>query len=349
MNLEYDDSVFDIFKSYEEEQNNEIKNDKKTIKIKIPKKKMKLIKERRQNKNIKCENSDCEKDLLVDDGLLICSTCGRVYERHITDSAEWRYYGVDDSKLSNPTRCGLPVNDLLPKSSLGSFIGHGGKESYDIRLIRKYQMWNSMPYKERSLYNVFETLTVNATNNGIPSSIVEDAKRLYKDLSQLKIYRGDNRKGLIASSIYMSCKKNNVPRSQKEIAKIFNLKPTTMTKGCKRFQDLMKMNIESTTPSDFIIRYCSRLGINKEFTDICITAVKRTEDLGIISQNTPPSIAAGVINLVSTLCSLNISKKDIHNCCDISEVTIGKCYKILYQYRKYLFSINDIKKYKIKI
>ena len=82
---------------------------------------------------------------------------------------------------------------------------------------------------------------------------------------------------------------------------------------------------------------------------ICITAVKRTEDLGIISQNTPPSIAAGVINLVSTLCSLNMSKKDIHNCCDISEVTIGKCYKILYKYRKYLFSINDIKKYKIKI
>ena len=38
-------------------------------------------------------------------------------------NAEWRYYGNDDNKSSNPTRCGMPVNQFMPKSSIGSVIG----------------------------------------------------------------------------------------------------------------------------------------------------------------------------------------------------------------------------------
>ena len=41
-------------------------------------------------------------------------------------------------------------------------------------------MFQSMPYKERSLLHVMESLNTNATNNGIPSSIIEDAKMMIK-------------------------------------------------------------------------------------------------------------------------------------------------------------------------
>ena len=85
----------------------------------------------------------------------------------------YRYLVSEDSKFSDPTRCGLPTNQLLPESSLGSTVSFKYGESYEMRKIRNYHLWNAMPYKERSLYNVFETLTVNATNNGISPSIVE--------------------------------------------------------------------------------------------------------------------------------------------------------------------------------
>ena len=40
-----------------------------------------------------------------------------------------------------------------------------------------------MPYKERSLYNVFDSIQVRAINNGIPLCIIDEAKNLYKQIS----------------------------------------------------------------------------------------------------------------------------------------------------------------------
>ena len=298
--------------------------------------------------DVSCFNCDVDGDVVLADGNYICRCCNTLVERFMDMQAEWRYYGCEDSKTNDPTRCGMPVNDLLPNSSLGSIISNQTNESYDMKLIRKYHMWNSMTYKERSLYNIFDNITVNAANNGIPTSIIEEAKALYKKLSESKISRGENRNGLIASSIYMSCKSNKVPRSTKEIAKIFNLKLTTMTKGCKKFQDIMNMNLDSSCPGDFIQRFGSKLSIGKEIIDLCKHVVSKADDLNIVSENTPPSIAAASIYLCNIVCSLGIQKKDLATICEISQVTLTKCYKKLYNYRGHLFSKEAINTYNIK-
>ena len=298
-------------------------------------------------KAIECKN--CKSiDIMVDQGNYICKCCSTLLGRYIDMQAEWRYYGNDDNKTSDPTRCGMPVNDLLPNSSLGSIISNQFNESYDMKLIRKYHMWNSMSYKERSLFNIFDNITIHAANSGIPTSIIEEAKVFYKKLSESKISRGENRSGLIASSIYMSCKSNKVPRSTKEIAKIFNLKLTTMTRGCKKFQDIMNMNLDSSCPIDFIQRFSSKLKISKEVKELCKQVVEKADELNIVSENTPPSIAAASIFLCNVVCGLGISKKDLANACEISQVTLTKCYKKLYTHRGLLFPKDAISTYNIK-
>ena len=207
-------------------------------------------------------------------------------------------------------------------------------------------MFQSMPYKERILLHVMESLNVNASNNGIPSSIIDDAKMMYKRISEKKISRGDNRNGLIASSIYMSCKTNNVPRSAKEIAKMFNLNITTMTKGCKKFHEIMKLTTNSSNPDDFIVRFCSKLK-RADMTSLCQYIINKSEEYSIVSENAPPSIAAGCIYLCSMCCNLGISKKEIAKACEISEVTINKCYKKLFLYKKHLFPENIVEQYNI--
>ena len=287
-------------------------------------------------------------DIILEESVYNCRQCGSIFERFIDMTAEWRFYGSEDSKATDPTRCGLPANAHMPESSLGSIIGPYAKECYEMRLIRKYHMWNSMSYKERSLYSIFDNITVNATNSGIATSIIEEAKMFYKQVSESKISRGDNRNGLIASSIYMSCKSNKVPRSTKEIAKIFNLKTKTMTKGCKKFQDIMKINMESTTADDFIQRFCSKMNIDTEIRDLCKHIVAKADDLCIVSENTPPSISAGSIYLCNVICGLGIPKKDLALACELSQVTLSKCYKKLYDHRSLLFTSEAVYKYNIK-
>lgn len=287
-------------------------------------------------------------EVILEEGNYCCKTCNSITSRYIDSHAEWRYYGAEDSKSSDPTRCGMPTNNLLPDSSLGSVISNKMNESYDMKLIRKYHMWNSMTYRERSLYNIFDNITTHASQNGISNSIIEEAKVFYKKVSESKITRGDNRCGLIASSIYMSCKSNKVPRSTKEIAKMFNIKITTMTKGCKKFQDIMKMNLESTCPEDFIERFSSKLNLQTDIRNLCRHIVQKADDLNIVSENTPPSVAAGSIYLCVVICDIGISKKDLSLACGISQVTLTKCFKKLYAFRGDLFPKEAIMKYKIK-
>ena len=108
------------------------------------------------------------------------------------------------------------------------------------------------------------------------------------------------------------------------------------TKGCSMAVNILS-NIDrsaefqselcSTTPSSFIERYCSSLGINTELTMLSKFIAKKIEQKNIISDNTPHAVAAGIIFFVSQTCGLQISKNDITIKCGVSEVTINKCCK----------------------
>ena len=49
----------------------------------------------------------------------------------------------------------------------------------------------------------------------------------------------------------------------------------------------------------------------------------------LIPENTPHSVAAGIVYFIAQTCNLNISKKNIRQISEISEVTINKCFKKL--------------------
>ena len=283
-------------------------------------------------------------------GELICKSCGIINGGILDFNPEWRYYGNDDSKGSDPTRCGLPTNNLLPESSLGSTISYRNGESYEMKKIRNYHMWNAMPYKERSLYNVFDGIQVRALNNGITPCIIEEAKVLYKKIADTKLSRGEPRKGIIASCIYKACVLKGAPRSTQEIANIFKISTKNMTRGCKKFDSIMNygkndnIQFNGSRSIDFIRRFCSHLNITKSIQDICGYVCIEAEKNNLVSKCIPPSVAAGSIYLVCTLLNVNVSKKDISDKCKISEVTISKCYKELLKYNKYLLPKEIVEK-----
>ena len=289
-----------------------------------------------------CER--CTSILAVsEEGFLGCTNtkCGIIYRDVLDHSAEWRYYGADDNQNSDPTRCGMPINPLLEESSYGCKVLCNGPMSYEMRKIRRYTEWQSMPYKEKSQYDEFQIITQMAQNAGIPKMIIDAAVIYHKKISESDAtFRGDNRDGIIAASIYIACRINNYPRTAKEIATIFHLDATSATKGCKNalaiINDLEKnmdnkekTNFGKTKPEAFIERYCSKLNVNNELTKLCKFVSMKIEKMDVMPENTPPSIAAGVVYFIAQLFKLNISKKEVKTVSETSEVTINKCYKKL--------------------
>ena len=62
-------------------------------------------------------------------------------------------------------------------------------------------------------------------------------------------------------------------------------------------------------------------------------------------ENTPHSIAAGIIYFICQVFHLNVNKKDIKNVSEISEVTINKCFKKLEKKTTELVPVVILKKY----
>ena len=93
---------------------------------------------------------------------------------------EWRYYGADDNNSRDPTRCGMPINPLLKQSSYGCKVVCGNRSSYEMKKIRRYTEWQSMPYTEKALYDEFEKIKILAGQSGIPKIIIDEALRQHK-------------------------------------------------------------------------------------------------------------------------------------------------------------------------
>lgn len=289
------------------------------------------------------ENCDlCSSPVAYDDkNFLVCTNdkCSVLYTDILDNKAEWRFYGAADNNISNPTRCGMPINPLLVESSFGCKVYCNGRSTYEMKKIKRYTEWQSMPYKEKSQYDEYEKIKTMSHNAGIPKIIVDDALRYHKKISESKTFRGCNRSGIIAASIYISCRINSYPRTAKEISAIFNIDISSSTKGCKnalhilnnleREHEHIKSNLCETRSIDFIERYCSKLNINEELTKLSQFLAFKIEKNNLMPENTPHSVAAGIVYFVSQSCNLNISKKDVNNCSEISEVTINKCFKKL--------------------
>jgi len=305
-----------------------------------------------------CES--CEASLAFsEEGFLTCtnSKCGIIYKDIVDHSAEWRYYGADDNQGSDPTRCGMPINPLLQESSFGCKVLCNGGTSYEMRKIKRYTEWQSMPYKEKSQYDEFQRITVMAQNSGIPKCIIDDAIRYHKKISEYELtFRGDNRDGILAASIYISCRINNYPRTAKEISTIFHLDVASATRGCKNALTIInnlekdmdnkeKTNFGRTKPEAFIERYCSKLNINGELTKVCHFISMKIEKMNYMPENTPNSIAAGVVYFIAQICKLSVGKRDVKNVSEISEVTINKCFKKIEKIKDILVPQAILKKY----
>lgn len=308
-------------------------------------------------KNTNSENLECiynvqeEQELcklcksrfmIMDDGFPTCTNikCS-VMDRDVLDySPEWRFYNTDDKNAADPTRCGNPINPLLMESSFGCKVLSNTKSSYEMKKIRKWTEWQSMPHKEKSLYDEFQFITIMAQNAGIPRIFIDDAMAIHKDISEQKMFRGMNRDGIKAASIYISCRLNGCPRTAHEIAEIFKLDKTSATNGCSMAVNILhniERNVDSsnqaelcvTLPSLFIERYCSRLNFNQELTMLSKFVANKVEQNNMITDNIPHAIAAGIIYFIAYNCQMNISKQDIKMICGVSEVTINKCFKKL--------------------
>lgn len=191
----------------------------------------------------RCELCQDDANLMNDGAEVVCTRCGTIVDIPLDQNAEYRWFSNDHGAggTADPSRCSFPVNHLLPESSLGTVILNQ-RQSPLMRRIKRYHMWNLMPYRERTLWSVFESLTVRASNAGVGSAILDEAKELYAQLTASQICRGQTqRDAMLAACLWEALKRHDAQRLPKDVAEIFQLPLKSVTKGIKQFQHILSV------------------------------------------------------------------------------------------------------------
>jgi len=297
-----------------------------------------------------CPSCNATDDDLLQEDILVCTKCGDILARTLDTCAEYRYFGIENRNSADPSRIGAPSDPRLPESSLNTIVLPSGNPKIMSRIWR-YIRWNSLPYKERELLLAFDRLNITANNHGLSMSIIEDAKELYVKLSGFCHRRGLSRDSLLASCVYTSLKRSGTPRKPQDVGAMFSLSHATFTKAFKFFQEVLAQatqkglltelwtpsHLTSTKASDYVSLPLSKLPMSRgdclKLTAQAQALADKAESEGISPENTPPSLAAGVVAYVCESWKKGeIPISRIAKACDVSVATLQKCLRRLQQH-----------------
>jgi transcription initiation factor TFIIB len=281
-------------------------------------------------------------ETILDNGYVICVNCGLELDNSSTLSTqpEWKF---DDDKTND--RCGMTNNMLLYESSLSTnIVACGYNSSKQRKLLNKLQLWQQMPSKERTLRDDFNQIS-NACGSHVQKCVVEYAQVLFKMGEDARKeedegHRSNTRVGLLAAAVFYAAKMHECAKSHKEIATWFGVDESYVTTGIKIFFRLMCNKIGMTnlitTHKSYVDKFCNNLGLSDEVRESAQEIANKAVTLGILVDNTPPTIAASSIFFVISMYGLNISKALVARRSNVSEVTISKTYQKMNCYLEYL-------------
>jgi transcription initiation factor TFIIIB Brf1 subunit/transcription initiation factor TFIIB len=293
-----------------------------------------------------------ESSLCEEEGMMVCTSCGRESGPIITTQQEWRN-NLEPGK-SDPSRCGMPMHPLLPHSSLGTVAQGYRKQGY-----RRLQMQNAMPSSERTLFEAMKIIKRAAQELKIDASLADKALLFYSQLSSgMKIKRGPVRRAFMANCQYFICMYYEHYIGKEELSAGYEIELTKYNEGFKIFTnlyyhkshgrdkkakwdkvfgDMEKKLVKPTKPENIIEDACRKLEMGDIQTAEVTYIVRQVERLKIVSARMPQSIAAGCLILYVKEKKIDISIYKISCICVVSDATAKNTYKEIEKNKRFLF------------
>lgn len=282
-----------------------------------------------------CQSSDLKYD--YERAEISCNHCGLVIEEQIIDQGpEWRAF--DHEQRNSRTRTGAPATYTVHDKGLSTMIDWRNKDFYGRNIparnraqwyrLRKWQRKIRVPNgHERNLAFALSELDREANKLDLPRSIREDASKVYRDASKNKMIRGRSMEGVIAATIYIACRRFNVPRTLDEVAEVSRVTKKEVGRTYRFLARELGIKILPPSPTSYIPRFASELGFSNAVVVNSIDIINQMQEKGLTSGKGPGGIAAAALYISSVLLGERKTQKDIALVSGVTEVTIRKRYK----------------------
>jgi len=263
-------------------------------------------------------------------GEVVCRNCGLVLDENIMDlGQEWRG-GPDDS---GGARGGAPTSFTKHDKGMGTMIGTKS-EVYKLptSMKRKYirlEKWHtrSSTALERNLKYALVELRRMASLLNVPSSVEEEAARLYNLAVRKNLVRGRSMESVVIAALYIASRRYGLPRSLNEICRKTNITKRELGKTYRFMTREINVKLLPSTPVDYIPKFASELSFSAETQTKAIEILKMAEEAQLTSGRGPTGLAAAALYVASLLTSEKRTQREIANVVGVTEVTIRNRYK----------------------
>ena len=268
-----------------------------------------------------------------------CARCGLVLDENLIDSGpEWRAF--DHEQRDKRTRTGAPLTYTISDKGLNTTIDWKDKDIHGHKIpernkaqIYRLRKWNKRMRVsgagERNLAFALSELDRDSSRLGIPRSVREDAAIIYRSAAKNKLIRGRSIEVVVASALYAACRRCNIPRTLDEIAIASNVSKKQVGKTYRFLSRELNIKLKPTSPSDYISRFASKLGLSGEVQAKAIEIINKAVKSGLSSGKGPTGVAAAALYIASLLLGERKTQKEVSEISGVTEVTIRNRYKEL--------------------
>jgi transcription initiation factor TFIIB len=272
-------------------------------------------------------------------GELVCDECGLVLEESMIDQGpEWRAFDAEQGEKR--TRTGAPTTLTIHDKGLSTEIGWKNRDPYgksiptrnraQLYRLRKWQRRIRVSNAtERNLAFALAELDRIASSMALPRNVRETAAMIYRKAVNRNLIRGRSIEGVVAASLYGSCRQCSVPRTLDEIASKSRIGRKEIGRTYRFMTRELHLKLMPTRPQDYIQRFCSELKLKGEIQTRANEILKEATERELTSGRGPTGVAAAAIYIASVQCGERRTQREVAEVAGVTEVTIRNRYKEL--------------------
>lgn len=277
-------------------------------------------------------------------GDVVCSDCGLVVADRVIDvSSEWRTFN-DNGESKDMSRVGSAENSLFDGNDLYTKIQEyatkSGTTTSEASQVPKFKQSSAVKAMCQSL-GFMKTIS---DRMNLSADVLENAVHLFKSVQGKMTMKGKNKEAIMASCLYIECRRKNVSRTFSEFCAATGVAKNLIGRTFKSISSLLDAKQQLRQDSgvaDLMSRFCAHAGLSAGIAKIARQIAVKATEMGIVGGRAPSTVASAAMYIAAEIGGCKKSFEEINRATGVSEGTIKQCLKVLLPRLKEIYKKDD--------
>lgn len=269
----------------------------------------------------------------------ICTSCGCVLsERTIDSGPEWRAFTAEERDAR--ARTGSPMTLTMADKGLATTIGWSDRDANGrsiaassraaIYRMRKWQIRTLVHSSQhRNLSIAMSEMDRLSSQLGVPKETKETSALIYRKALDKRLVRGRSIEGMVAASIYLSCRIHKIPRQLDEVVHEARVNRKELGQCVRLILRYVKLKVPIPSANDLMPRISSDLRLDGGTLHAAMEIINRAREKGITAGKDPGGLAAAALYIAGIIRDDRRTQREIAEASNVTEVTVRNRYKQL--------------------